>query len=328
MVYFAGELPEVDQLPALAFGAQYLSGVPNYYLFYVVILPFVSTGVIYIAFENQHIRFFQPASEELSERLRNKVQFSKKLLFGICVVFSILTIYQDATHKDHTLPPYAFQFTDQQQEHRVARLYACAKQWLTDYCDDETTQPLPPERYLEELRNNGIDLITDKGFSSLSQWWSHASWLYLFESFLSLLGAFIVSVFFPPVLLLIIVKNHTKQATRNLIIWLLVLVSVWFPTKIYSAWNFNLGDFEAPAIVFVGLAILAIAVLLVFFIRTERNDLAKYVSIITAVFSFALGCVAYVQPEFIHQVVEILIRFGLIYAFIGNYEEEIEEDAA
>ena len=46
-------------------GADFLSGVPNYYFFYIIILPFIGTGVFYLALENKYIRFFRDISNDL-----------------------------------------------------------------------------------------------------------------------------------------------------------------------------------------------------------------------------------------------------------------------
>lgn len=331
LVYLAGQHMELE------IGSHYLVSIPNYYFFYTVILPFVATGVIYLACENRFIRFFGGVSEELSDDHRKKVRRYQKILPFFCLLFSMLVIVQDAAEKNFTLPPYAFNFASETQAQAVAEFYACAKGWKE--CDPQPTEQ-GPEQYLSVLQANGLSTESVTGFATLSQWWTGATWLYRFESLLSFLGALIVSFFIAEIFLLMIVKNYTKPATRNLIIWMLILTSFWFPTKIYSAWNFTLGLFKAPVIFLFGLLVLALGVLLVFFIKSERNELAKYGALIAALFSFALGSVSYLKPEFIHEGVELMREFGLIYVsifaalvlfslylvtdyFINSYEEEI-----
>lgn len=330
LVYSAG------QYKGLELGSFYLVGIPNYHFFYIAILPFVAAGVIYTAFENRYVRFVGGVSEELNQELRKKVQRYQKILPFCCLLFSVLVIIQDAAEKGYTLPPYAFQFADVTQESTVGKFYACAKGWTCEKGPGDQN----PERYLRVLQTNGIGGETAMGFATFSLWWTDASWLYGFESLLSFLGALVVSFFVAEVFLLVIVKNYTQPATRNLIIWMLVLASFWFPTKIYSVWNFSLGAAKAPAIFLFGLLVLALGVLLVFFIKTERNDLAKYGSLVTALFSLALGSVSYMKPELIHEGVELMRQFGLIYVsifaalvvfslylitdyFMNSYEQEI-----
>jgi hypothetical protein len=331
LVYGAGERH------GLSLGARYLAAIPNYYLFYLVVLPFVATGVLHLGLENRNIRFVGDISGELDDETRRKVERFRRILPAVCLLFSALIIVQDAAEKNHALPPYAFRFQEPEQAGRVERYYACAKGWIAcELSEQERTV----EAYLIVLKRNGYVGSSATGFRSFDAWWSGSSWLYRFESFLSFLAALVVSALFAEVFLLVMTKNYVRPATRNLMIWMAVLVTLWFPAKMYAAWSVRLGPFSPPGIAVFGLALLVLGVLLVLFVKTERDQLGKYASAVTAVFSLGLASVSYLKPELIHRGVLMMEKLGLVYTgivaallffalylvtdyFIRGYDEEV-----
>jgi hypothetical protein len=336
LVFLAG------QRNGLRLGSFYLVGIPNYYFFYVVILPFFAAGVLYLGFENRYIRFVGALSEELSATHRSKIGRWRRILPFFCLLFSVLIVVQDGAQKSYTLPPYSFHFAGETQARAVAEFYACARGWTK--CGESAGEP-DAAQYLSVLQSNGIAGDRATGFDSIPHWWHDASRLYRFESFLSFLATLTVSFFVAEIFLLIIVKNYAKAATRNLIMWMLILISFWFPAENYSAWNYNVGEFEAPIAFVFGLVVLVLGALLVLFIRTERNDLAKYGSTVVAVFTFGLGAVSYIMPKFLHDALALISQVGVIYLsiaaaivgfalylitdyFIDSYEQEIGGPAA
>lgn len=333
LVYRAGQLDGLD------LGSFYLIGIPNYYFFYTVILPFFVAGVFYLGLENRYIRLFGDLSEELDENQRNKVLRWRKVLPIIALLFSALVIVQDAREKNHTLPPYEFHFASRDQARTATERYACAKKWRK--YDNADVQRCATS-YLSLLQRAGLAGKTASGFPSFALWWTAASRLSRFESLLSLLATLSVSFFVAELLLLIIVKNYVKPATGNLIMWMLILISVWFPTKNYSVWSSNLGSgaAEKASIFLFGLALLGLGVLIVIFIRTARNNLEKYGSIVAAVFSAGLAALGFFQPKVVDGVLETIRQSGFIYVsiavailgmalflvtdyFIDSYEQEI-----
>lgn len=330
-VYNAG------QVGGLALGGRMLTGIPNYYLFYPLILPFVCAAMVHLGLRNRLIRFVGPLDPELPERQRAKVQRFRRLLPALCVLFSVLVIAQDAADKDHSLAPYAYAFADNAQRTAVTRQYASLQGWIDVPGADSTD---PESAYLKVLRDNGIQVDSTQGFASVGQWWQHASWLYRFESLLSLLAALVISLLLAQVFLLMLVKDRTRPATRNLMIWVLILASFWFPTKIYATWHASLQAFQPPGVLLFGLLVLVLGALLIFFIKSERNDLAKYGALITGLFSVVLSGLSYIKPDMLHRAVELLRDSGIVYSgifavlvvialylvtdyFICCYEEEI-----
>ena len=330
LVYRAG------QHENLQLGAKFLSGIPNYYFFYVVILPFITAGVVYLAFENKYIRFFGDLSQDLGDEYRAKVLRFRVILLIVAIIFSVLVTIQDAAEKSTALPPYSIDLGAQQNQ-SAARFFACQKEWIE--CADRLPEDRHLEAYLSELRGNGYSGNSASGFDSMSHWHQQSSGLYKLESFLSWIAALVVSLMFVEVFLFMIVKNYVKPATKSLVIWMVVLASLWFPTKMYSSWHSNLGTYAPPAILWFGIALLAVAILLVVFLKTERNDLYKFANVVTAIFSALIAWVSVIEPELIQQIIGIVSDAGLIYTailslivmfslylvtdhFISNYEDE------
>lgn len=335
LVFLSGQYEE-NQL-----GSFFLIGIPNYYFFYAVILPFISVGAMYLAFENKYIRFVGELSNDLDDKHRNKIRYLRKILLGSALLFSVLIVIQDAVEKDYTLPPHAFRFKTEQGEQQVAALYACVKGWGT--CQRSILSADHASSYLEILQAHGFKGQRASGFDSVLHWYSQSSRTYKLESFLSFLGALIASVFIAEVFLLMMVKNYVKPATKDLIIWLVILASFWFPTKMYAAWHFNIGEFSTPGIFWFGIGVLGLAILLVFFLKAERNDLYKYASVIAAIASASIAGLSYFRPEIIQNWIEVMQNIGWTYVgmffvlvafslylvtdhFISNYEQETSQE--
>lgn len=325
-------------------GANFVSGVPNYYFFYTIVLPFVAVGVAYLALENRYIRIFGQLSDDLDDKARARVNRYRKILPAFAVIFSLLVIVQDATEKTTALPPYSISLeqniADLQVKRPVEKFFACQKEWIEpETCETIHSPETQLDEYLKVLNQYGFNGESATGFDSFLHWSQKSSSLYKFESLLSLLAALVISLLFVEVFLFMMVKNYVKPATKSLVIWIVVLASLWFPTKMYSSWHSNLGPYTTPAILWFGVALLVIGVLLVIFLKTERNDLYKFANIITAIFSALIAGVSIIKPELIQKVIKIIGDAGWIYGtifsmilmfslylvtdhFLSNYEME------
>lgn len=325
-------------------GANFVSGIPNYYFFYIIVLPFVAVGVAYLALENRYVRIFGQLSDDLDDKTRSRVNRYRKILPAFAVLFSLLIIVQDATEKTTALPPYSLSLeqnvADSQAKRPVERFFACQKEWLAaDACDVIHSAETQLEAYLEVLNKYGFSGKSATGFDSFSHWSQKSSSLYKFESLLSLLAALVISLLFAEVFLFMMVKDYLKPATKSLVIWIVVLASLWFPTKMYSSWHSNLGLYSTPAVLWFGVALLVVGVLLVIFLKTERNDLYKFANVVTAIFSALIAGVSIIKPELIQNMITIMGDAGWIYGsiismilmfslylvtdhFLSNYEME------
>ena len=329
LVYLSGEF-EIHRL-----GMHYLTGLPNYYFFYIAILPFVSAAVLYLALNHRYIRLFGELSRELDEKHRIRQLKLRKLLVWMALIFSILITARDAADKNHLLLPCAYAFASEQAYAEVAETYACLKGWIA--CQPQTGDGA--DIYLAVLKSHGFTGERATGFETLTQWYLESSWLYKFESLLSFLAALIISLFAAEVFLLLAVKNYVLPATKQLIVWLLLIASFWLPTKIYSSWYLGMGQFSPPSVFWFALLLLILGVLLVLFIKTERNEIYKYASVLAAIGSTGIAGLSWFKPEWIQLLFEIVMQLGWIYGllllclfclalflvtdhFIGNYEEE------
>ena len=325
-VFVAGRY-EQDSL-----GAFYLIGTPTYYFFYPVVLPFIAAGVLCLGFRNTHIRFFGGLSDTLKPEHRNKVYQLRKVLLGVALLLSVLVTILDAGDKSYALPPFAFAFSSVEAERGAAHAYGCAKNWIegTECASTAGNAPestaLPNDErqrngngaaaYFAKLKAGGIDGHRYTGFDSLASWYSQSSWLYKFESFLSLLGAMILGAFFAQVCLLVIVKDYARSATKNLMIWMIVLASLWFPVKLFSAWYFGMGEPPRPAVFWFGLLLLVVVAALVIFIRTEKNELYKYAGLVGIIVSAAISSLTYFSPKTLGTSAEILRSMSWGYGVI------------
>ena len=308
LVFRSGQLEETQ------IGSFFLTGIPNYYFFYTIILPFIGAGVTYLAFENKYIRFFGEISSDLDADTRGRVQRFRRILLVVALIFSVLVIIQDAADKSTALPPYSIDLNPEQKV-QVTNYFACQKGWITG-CGIVEDPENQIEGYLKVLKDNGFKGEKTSGFESFSHWSQQSTLVYKLESFLSFLAVVIISLLLAEIFLFMMVKNHVKQATKNLVIWMAVLASLWFPTKMYSSWSSNLGVFSPPAILWFGIAVLMLGVMLIIFLKTERNDLYKFANIITAIFSALIAGVSLVKPEIIQTGIEILRNAGWIYTAI------------
>jgi hypothetical protein len=253
----------------------------------------------------------------------------------MAVFFSILITARDAVDKNHLLLPCAYSLSSEQAYTEVAETYACLKGWIV--CEQPSGEGT--EVYLAVLKRHGFTGERATGFDTPAHWYAQSSWLYKFESFLSFLAALIISFFVVEVFLLLAVKNYVLPATKQLVVWLLLIASFWLPTKIYSSWYLGMGDFTPPSIFWFALLLLILGVLLILFIKTERNEIYKYASVVAAIGSTGIAGLSWFKPEWIQMLFEIVMRLGWIYGmlllclfcfalflvtdhFIGNYEEE------
>lgn len=336
LVFFSGQY---DNVPL---GSYVLIGKPNYYFFYIIVLPVIATGIVYLALENKYVRLFGELSNDLDDKHKRKIRILRIVFLCIAVLASVMIVIQDAANKDYPLPPNDFNLSSKQVKNQVAVFYQKQRNDSEDKKSASTTDHA--KAYLEFLKEHGFRGKRINGFDSISTWYSQSSGTYKFESLLSFLAALITSLLFVEILLLLVVKNYVKPATKNLLIWLVILISLWFPMKMYSAWyfSFNRSTFSPPAIFWFGLVILVIGALLVFFIRTERNNLNKYASIVAAVASALVSVVSYFKPKFMENVIQIIGNIGWVYEgvlatiliislflvtdyFITDYEEEVAQ---
>ena len=304
--------------------AFYLIGIPTYYFFYPVVLPFIAAGVLCLGFRNTHIRFFGELSSALKPEHRNKVYRLRKVLLALALLLGALVTILDAGDKNYALPPFSFALASVAAEREAAQAYGCAKNWI-EGTECRSTAPGnsgTDERqsgaagYLAKLKAGGFDGSRYTGFDSLASWYSQSSWLYKFESLLSLLGAVILGAFFAQVCLLVIVKDYARPATKNLMIWMIVLASLWFPVKLFSAWYFGIGEPPKPAVFWFSLLLLVVVAALVIFIRTDRNELYKYAGLVGVIVSAAISSVAYFSPRTMGTSAEILRSMSWGYGAI------------
>jgi hypothetical protein len=292
-----------------ALGWRYLESLPNYWVFYCCILPFLAAGVIYLAFVDRFARFTRHPLDPLDEDLRRRVCWRQRALIGICLPFCFLIAIEDAAEKHFTLPPYAYHFADARNEQAVTEFYACAKKWAD--CSATASE------YLAVLQRNGVDTTTATGWTSLSQWWKGASWLYIFESVLSFLAAVVVCTFAVQVIVLVMLKSLARPETQNLIMYVTMLISLWFPTAMYSFWNRGLFRPEGmPAVVMFGSLCLLLGALLVLFIRTKHNDLAAYGTTATAMLSASVVAIGLIKPDVVPAVSRAMHTLGVAFGLM------------
>jgi hypothetical protein len=336
LVYQSGQFRDFQ------IGAEYLRGIPNYYFFVAIVLPFVGAGVMYLALENRNVRFWGDLNPNLDEATLARVLRFRKILPLVAMLFSILVIIQDAADKTTALPPYSINLGPDNIE-QVARHFACQKQWLTDGCSPLAASDNQRAEYLKVLQENGFKGEKVSGFDSFDHWFEQSSIRYKMESFLSLLAALIVSLLLAEIYLLMMVKNYMESATKSLVIWMVVLSSLWFPTKVISSRQSDLGVNATPTILFFGGALMVVGILLIVFLKMERNDLYKFASIAIGIFSGLISAVTYMKPEITNQVIGILSSAGWIYNaiiclillfsfylvtdhFISDYEREASDE--
>ena len=388
------------QFEQFEIGSFFLQGIPNYYFFYIFVLPFIGTSVAYLAFENKTIRLFGEIDDNLDAENRSRIErYRLKLLFAALLI-SVLVGIQDAGEKTTALPSYSFELGAENNA-AVADYYACLQGLST--CSKQISpearetcyaainalrgsagqaggeRELSPEEqnacylgllrahdfdpyretgqalsvpdgqacylailqqqgfdqqrvdgstlpsadaktcYLAILRQQGFEGQRVSGFESVSHWWQQSSALYKFESLLSFLAALLISLLFVQLFLLLMVKDQVRSSTKSIVIWMAVLGSFWFPTKLYSSWRFDLGPYEIPGTLWFGIIVLVIAILLIVFLKTERDNLYKYAEIVVAVFSVLITAVGIAEPELIQQAVSILGSIGPIYIGIVSF---------
>jgi len=360
LVYSAGE-KDPHHL-----GSQYLESIPNYWLFYIFVLPFFAAGVLYLAFEEKTIRFSGKLSERLDDATRAKIRSRQRLLLPLCLPLCVAMILADAYERKYTLPPYAYQFSDAKKENAVISFYACKKGW----------EPCPPasifapasesmaasaadsaasvaaataaaaaaadspstsskaiaaavsaaglaasaanENYRQVLRTNGVNVTSATGWHGLGEWWVGASKLFMLECILSLVAALFVYVFAVEIVLLIKVKDLAKSSTKNLVIWISFLISLWFPTIMYSYWFRGIIILTGiPPIVLFGTVSLLIGVILIVFIKTDQNDITKYSAIAGGIVSLGAATLVKFRPELFLDAFMLIRDLWPVYAIIA-----------
>lgn len=303
-VYLSG------QNHALALGNYYLSIVPNYYLFYLIFLPFINLGMLYLAFNNRYIRFFGNLSEELDENSAKRLRFLQRLLPLICIAFSIVIVIQDGANRGHALPPFNYKYQSTEQKIEVARYYSCEMNW-----SKECTSKMEDngKNYLKILQKNGVAVETRTGFSSISEWWKYSSWIYKYDTVLSFIASAIISIFLAQIFFLISIKNLIKLVTRNLVMWMLILASFWFPTKIYTSWSSNFYALNIPAIFLFGFLVLLLGIVLLFFLTTKEDLFIKVLTGLATLVSLSASVAGYFKTDLLNKVVVFFRALGFTY---------------
>ena len=341
MVYLAGEVNGINA------GYKNLIGIPNFYLFYTGIFPFVTAGIIYIATQNTNIRFFGEINREMNKNSLNKILFHRKLLLFLAIVFSLLITINDASEKGRVLPPYSLSFsTDEEQARATVKYFElraaenqrrkeiknkrikynqCIKnspgkdcnkykeQPRNDNSDEGTVEKDYEKEYFEFVTNLGYKGESSTGFKSFMSWYDNSSFIYKLEAFLNLIAAFVMSVFVAQFFLMVIAKDHIRSETRNLVLWILILCSLWIPCKIFSVYYYSLKPYTPPMIVWFSITLLLICILLAVFIKVEKNDMSKYATTIMAVISFFATTISIFNPEYFELALNVLRELSWIY---------------
>ena len=325
IIYFTDNIRGTDSAYEL------LLGIPNYYFFYFTIFPFVTAGVVYFATSNVNIRFFGPLNPDLDAGRKNKVLKFRIILLVAAVIFSIAIAAKDAMDKGHTLPPYSFNMSTKADMQHAIQTYLdyrgqvaiLEKDYEAKIQGSEANEillnnelSLKREKigsdYLQGLKSLGFKGESISGFTSFSSWYRNSSFIYKFEDFLSWIAALIMSVFVSQLFLIIIVKDYIRQETKNLMLWMLMLCSLWIPTKIFSAYYYSLAPYSPPAVVWFAIIILAIGIVLALFIKAEKNDMTKYATAVVAVFSTASTVVSVLAPEYLEIAIKVISGLGWI----------------
>jgi len=316
MVYLAGETGDANA------GYKYLVGIPNYYLFYLAIFPYVTAGITFIATHNINIRFFGKLNNEISEEKKSKITFYRKLLLFITIVFSLAVSINDASDKGRTLPPYSLSLASEQIYLEATNKYFELKSLESERrkkspnIDNSANNTDLEAEYFSFIKQKGYKGNSSTGFQSFSSWYHNSSIIYKVESFLSWIAAFVISIFFAQFFLIIIIKEYVLAETKNLVLWLLILCSLWIPCKIFSAYYYTLKPYNPPAIVWFAIILLAISIVLAIFIKIDKNDMSKYATIIVSVFSFLITSISIFRPEYFELALEIIQQLGWMYGGI------------
>ena len=317
-------------------GTDLLIGIPNYYFFYVVVLPFVCLGVVYIAIKNKNIRLFGPIEDAGNTEISVRLLSLRRILPPIAILFAILVTFQDAIKKDHILPPNAYSISDQ---HYVNSVYACLKGWKLDqsreFCDTNLSAEDAAIFYQQVLSAHGYS----GSLTEFDNWLADTSLLYKYENFLSFLGALIIALFIMQVIFLIVVKDVAVDGTKDIVLWLGLQTSFWFPTKYFSIHHYDFHDQVQSGVLVFAVILLLLAGMTILFIKTKKNDLSKYGVAVGAVISGALSYVGYYQKDSIYQVLDVfrgsfvyplIVGFVLVVIlylvteyFIKNYEKQV-----
>ncbi len=316
MVYQSGEASGAGA------GFKNLVGIPNYYFFYLSIFPFIAAGIIYIATQNHNVRFFGSLNPEMDKDRLKKIKFRRKLLLIIAIIFSLLVAISDAADKGRTLPPYSLSFSSEVNLSKATIKFYELRDLKNKQKDvlingeRETKKIDLDEEYRQFIIKNGYAGGNITGFRTFSSWFYDSSFNYKFESFLSWLAALFVSIFVAQFFLVVSVKEHIKGETKNLVLWLLILCSMWIPCKIFSVYYYSLNEYQPPAIVWFAIVLLAISIVLAIFIKIERNDMEKYVTIIASIIAFIGTSLSIFKPEYFDLVLVILQKMGWVYSGI------------
>lgn len=310
VVYWSGNTESISV------GNRFLTGIPNFYLFYLIILPFISAGITHLATRNANIRFFGDVGDALELEQKLKVIRFRKILFVLASVFSLLITIEDAKNKDHPIPPYSLSFNSAQDYEQAVVVYSRLKGWF-DYNEQQTLAGDSKQKlYLQKIKDLGFKNNRTTGFDSFSTWYSQSSCIYKLESFLSFIATFLICLFFAQLFLLMIVKSTALSETKYLVLWLIILCTFWFPTKIFSVWYYSFGAFSLPIIFWFGFLIFGIALALALFIKVDSSDISKYASAVAAVISFIATYISFSEPSWIMAALNLALRFGWIYGSI------------
>lgn len=314
MVYYSGNVSDANA------GLHFLIGMPNYYFFYLVVFPFVSAAIAYLAIYNKSIRFFGT----LEGKESHKIIKLRKTLLIISVVFSVFIAVSDASDRGRAIPPYGLSVETENGYNEVINKYMEIKQSYR-----ESLQQAGPDTentghegnkfsddYLNVLEEYGYKGHSAISFGSLSSWYSNSSFLYKFENVLSWIAALIISILFSQIFLAAKIKNSVDEHTKNIILWALILSSFWIPCKTISVYYYSLIDAQLPVIIWFAIVLLIIAVGMYLFLQLEGNNMVKYSAIIAAAASSLSTVISIFRPEYYQSAFEVISSLSGVYGFI------------
>jgi len=300
-------------------GDEMLIGLPNFYLFMLIVLPCISIGIVHLSEKNANLRFLPGRSSNLQEQDTRIVRLRRVLLWVGCLASLLVTI-DDASDKQHTLPPYMFSFNSELDKAEVFQLYFVLQEWdkPTDKKSTMTdsTAVDKQEVYFKKLQSLGYKGAGVTGFTSFKSWLRDSSFLYKYESFINLIGTVFICLFFIQLLLLIIAKKSIYLGTRSLIIWLILLCTLWFPAKIMSFTYFNLNDTDIPGIFALGFLLFLYGIIAGLYVKTNSQNTEKYLTLIFSFAALILTLISIYKPQYLKEALIVVEDLGWIYGGI------------
>lgn len=295
------------------YGYYFLLGIPNYYIFYLTIFPFVTAGVAYIATCNSNIRFFGSLNEKLDIKSRHKVTRLRKIFFLIAIVFSLGVAVKDASDKGRVLPPYSMNLISDQAYVESINKYISIKKEIKKENKKENRDYA--NEYFQYVKDLGFEGKSISGFSSIDSWLKHSSNIYKLETFLSWIAALVISLFVSQIFLLVYIIGNVPIETKNLILWILILCTLWIPTKIFSV-HYYAFIYDPPGIIWLAIFLAIIGILLSLFIRVGKNDVIKYAGYLGALFTSAATLISIFKPEYFNAAISVVEKLGFVFGGI------------